>query len=107
VAFYSARLKLEDAQKLLDDALTQLRLSTGTQNKHSRSAYQMLTTVEPQAKALVEALRKAVNGLSAASGQKPVEDGAQPQTPTPAPDVPAPPPSTPAPAGAPTPAAKP
>jgi hypothetical protein len=73
VAFYSARMKLEDAQKTIEEALVQLRMSTETNNRHSRSAYQMLTAVEPQAKTLVETLRKAVIGLSAPAGQVPIE----------------------------------
>jgi hypothetical protein len=98
VAFYSARMKLEDAQKQIEEALTQLKISTESNNRHSRSAYQMLTAVEPQSKVMVETLRKAVNGLSAPAGQTPLETGTPPPAPAPSP---APSGSAPAPAGAP------
>ncbi|MBK7863237.1 MAG: IF-2 protein [Archangiaceae bacterium] len=87
VAFYSARMKLEDAQKQIEEALGQLRISTESNNRHQRSAYQMLTAVEPQSKLLVETLRKAVNGLSAPAGQAPLENNGvapPPAQPTPA-----------------------
>jgi hypothetical protein len=96
VAFYSARMKLEDAQRQIEEALVQLRFSTESNNRHARSAYQMLTAVEPQAKTLVETLRKAVNALSAPAGQTPLEGA--PPSPQPAPGGTAP---APAPAPAP------
>lgn len=102
VAFYSARMKLEDAQRQIEEALTQLKISTESNNRHARSAYQMLSAVEPQSKVMVETLRKAVNGLSAPAGQIPLEGS--PKAPDGAPHAPAP---TPAPApgpGAPAPA---
>lgn len=98
VAFYSARMKFEEAQKLIEEALMQLKLSTESNNKHSRSAYQMLTSVEPQSKVLVETLRKAVIGLSAPSGQTPLETN-KPAPPPEQPPVPGA--QAPAPAGTP------
>lgn len=106
VAFYSARMKLEDAQKQIEEALVQLKLSTEGNNKHSRSAYQMLSAVEPQAKILVETLRKAVNALSAPAGQVPLENGGAAPKPGEPVQPPAPPPGgdqAPAPAPAATP----
>ena len=94
VAFYSARMKLEDAQRQIEEALTQLKISTESNNRHARSAYQMLSTVEPQSKVMVDTLRKAVNALSAPAGQAPLEgssgtpkapEGGTPPAPTPAP----------------------
>jgi hypothetical protein len=64
-AFYSARGKLEDAQRLIEEAVAQLKIATDTPNRHSRSANQMLLVVEPTSKVMVESLRKAVNALSA------------------------------------------
>jgi len=64
VAFYQARQKLEDARKLVADALTQLRLAGESKGRHARSANQMLSEVEPSAKGLEESLRKAVHSLS-------------------------------------------
>jgi hypothetical protein len=65
VAFYTARARLEDAQRQTEEALVQLKLAAQAQNRHAREANQMLTAVEPEAKALSEALRKAVHTLSA------------------------------------------
>ena len=79
VAFYSARMKLEDAQRQIEEALQQLKFATESNNRHSKSAFNMLTTIEPQSKVMVETLRKAVNGLSAPANPPPAP------TPTPAP----------------------
>jgi hypothetical protein len=65
VAFYTARKKLEDGQRQVEEALAQLKLASTADSKHSREANQMITTVEPPARALTEALRRAVNMLSA------------------------------------------
>lgn len=89
VAFYQARTKLEDAQRLVSEGLSQLRHAAESKNRHARSANQMLTAVEPQAKALEEALRAAVHSLSAPA--------AQPEPPAGAPGGSAPPPGTPPP----------
>jgi hypothetical protein len=79
VAFYQARSKLEDAQRLVVEGLTQLRLAAQSKNRHERSANQMLANVEEPAKALEEALRKAVHVLSA-----PPEEPAAPAAAAPA-----------------------
>ncbi len=65
VAFYTARKRLEDGQRQIEEALAQLKLASGVESRHSRAANQMISAVEPEAKALAEALRKAVNTLSA------------------------------------------
>ena len=65
VAFYTARQKLEEGQKQIEEALAQLKLAAGVESRHNRAANQMISAVEPEAKALAEALRKAVNTLSA------------------------------------------
>jgi hypothetical protein len=84
VAYYTARRKLEDGQRQVEEALAQLKIAADTDNKHARSANQMIVAVEPQARALAEALRTAVNSLSAPA---PV---AAPPAPVPAPVAAAP-----------------
>lgn len=83
VAFYSARVKLEDAQRQIEEALQQLKFATESNNRHSKSAYNMLTAVEPQSKVMVETLRQAVHGLSAPA--QPPEGATPPAQPPPAP----------------------
>lgn len=105
VAFYSARMKLEDAQRQIEEAVAQLKIATETPNRHSRSANQMLLVVEPTSKVMIESLRKAVNALSAPAAEPnaPVAPqlGAPPAPPpaaAPAPEAPkaeAPKPATP------------
>lgn len=65
VAFYMARSKLEDAQRQIEEALVQLRLAAENRTRHSRAANQMITAIEPETKAMTEALRKALHTLSA------------------------------------------
>jgi hypothetical protein len=65
VAYYQARLKMEDARKLIAEAMAQLRLASESENRHARTANQMLTVVEPATTALEQALRTAVHTLSA------------------------------------------
>ncbi|MHB8879682.1 MAG: IF-2 protein, partial [Myxococcaceae bacterium] len=65
VAYYQARSKLEDAQRLIGESLTQLKLAAAAQNRNAHSASKMILAVEPPAKALETALRTAVHGLSA------------------------------------------
>jgi hypothetical protein len=84
VAYYQARQKMDDARRLITEALAQLRLASESDNRHARTAHQMLTLVEPATTTLEEALRKAVHTLSA-----PPSRDAQP----PAPATPGPQPS--------------
>lgn len=86
VAYYQARQKLEDARKLVSDALTQLKLAAESQSRHARSANQMLSVVTPPARELEEALRRAVHTLSgpqAAPEQPLPETPVSPPAPTP------------------------
>lgn len=85
VAYYQARQKLDDARKLISEAMTQLQLASDSDNRHARNANQMLTEVKPATAALEEALRKAVHNLSA----PPSQDQAEQPT-TPAPQTPSP-----------------
>jgi hypothetical protein len=101
VAYYQARQKLEDARRLVSDALTQLKLAAESDSRHARSANQMLSTVSPAARDLEEALRRAVHTLSgpleapgptpAAQVPPPEPTGGTPEgaaPPRPAPDAP-------------------
>jgi hypothetical protein len=65
VAFYLARAKLDDARRSIAEAMAQLKIAAGAQNRHARSANQMMSEVQPKANALEEALRRAVHTLSA------------------------------------------
>jgi hypothetical protein len=86
VAYYQARQKLDDARKLITEALAQLRLAAESDNRHARNANQMLTKVEPSATALEEALRVAVHSLSGPASKEEAPSNPVPadkSTPTP------------------------
>lgn len=90
VAYYQARQKMDDARKLIAEALGQLRLASESDNRHARSAHQMLTVVEPATLQLEDALRKAVHSLSVPpSREAPPPTPAAPDTP-PSPQGPGP-----------------
>ncbi|MFL5350309.1 MAG: IF-2 protein [Hyalangium sp.] len=93
VAYYQARQKLEDARKLITDAMAQLRMAAEGDNRHSRSANQMLSKVEPAATKLEQDLLDAVHTLSG-----PASQDEQPPAPA-APAAPAAAPGTPGPTG--------
>jgi hypothetical protein len=80
VAYYQARQKLDEARRLIAEALAQLKLASESDNRHSRNATQMLSKVTPSTTALEQALREAVHTLSE---PRPKE------TPEPAPTTPA------------------
>ncbi len=86
VAYYQARQKLDDARKLMSEAMAQLRLAAESDNRHSRSAHQMLTRVEPPIAALEQSLREAVHTLSAPPSRAPPPPspapGSEPQAPS-------------------------
>lgn len=85
VAYYQARQKMDDARKLITEAMAQLRLASESDNRHARTAHQMLTVVEPASSALEQALRNAVHTLGAPRPQ-------EPSAPAPAAPSPQPPP---------------
>lgn len=91
VAFYQARNKFEDARKLVAEALVQLKLAADAENRHSRSAHQMISEIEPISNTLSEALRKAVHTQSAPPSETPPEEPATEPAPQPE-TAPAPPP---------------
>jgi len=64
VAYYLARSKLDEARRQIREALSQLKIAAAAKNRHTRSANQMISEVEPAASALEEALRRAVHTLS-------------------------------------------
>lgn len=88
LSYYLARSKLDDARRQLAEAMAQLQLAADSDNRHARSAHQMLLEVREPAKALEESLRKAVHSLSA-----PAEEPAQEPALAPAPSAPAPAPA--------------
>ncbi len=86
VAYYVARNKLDDARRTVAEALTQLKIAAGVQNRHARSATEMISEVEPAATALEEALRRAVHVLS--SPHEPASPPPEPsRSPAQAPDA--------------------
>jgi hypothetical protein len=86
VAYYLARNKLDEARRTVAEALSQLKIAAGVQNRHARSATQMISEVEPAAAALEEALRRAIHVLG--SPPEPASSAPQPpRNPGPAPDA--------------------
>jgi len=85
VAYYLARAKLDDARRQIAEGLTQLKIAAGVQNRHTRSANQMISEVEPAASALEEALRRAVHTLS--SPPEPEASPPPPQSKSSSPDA--------------------
>lgn len=85
VAYYQARQKLDDARKLLAEALGQLKLASESENRHARAASQMLNALSPSTTALEAALREAVHTLSAP--RKAEEPAPPPAPPGPAPEA--------------------
>jgi hypothetical protein len=74
--------------------MAQLQIAADSNDRHARSAHQMLLEINEPTKALEEALRKAVHSLSAPA----VEPGKPPDQPrAPAPAAPAPAPAAPTP----------
>jgi hypothetical protein len=63
-AFYQARYRLDEARRLTAEAMVQLRLAAESSTQNARAANQMLAEVSPAARALEEALRRAVHVLS-------------------------------------------
>ena len=105
-AFYQARYRLDEARRLTAEAMVQLRLAAESSTQNARAANQMLAEVSPAARALEEALRRAVHVLSgpARAAEKDTEEappangGSEPngqgsETPEAAPAPPAPKPS--------------
>lgn len=64
IGYYQARLKLEDARRMVAEAMAQLKVAGETPNRHARSANQMISAIEGPAKELENALRSAVHSLS-------------------------------------------
>jgi hypothetical protein len=64
VSYYLARTRLDDARRLVEEALTQLKVAAESRSRHARTANQMISRVEPAAKELEQVLRDAVHTLS-------------------------------------------
>ena len=91
LSYYLARTKLDDARKMLAEAMTQLQIAADSNDRHARSAHQMLLEVNEPSKALEEALRRAVHQLSepAENPEKPAgKPPDKPAAPAPAPATP-------------------
>jgi hypothetical protein len=87
VAYYLARSKLDRARSEVAEAIAQLKLAATSANRHAHSANQMILEVEPAAKALEDALRRAAHGLSApADSDAPRPEPKNPPAPS-SPDV--------------------
>jgi hypothetical protein len=80
VAYYQARQKLDEARRLISEAQAQLKLASESDNRHSRTAAQMLGKVAEPSARLEEALRDAVRVLSAPR-QPPKPEPATPDSP--------------------------
>ncbi|MCA2977580.1 MAG: IF-2 protein [Myxococcaceae bacterium] len=63
VAYAVARHQLDTSRKQLDEAVLQLKLAADTGSRHQKAATQLLLSVEPQVRALSDALRAAVHNL--------------------------------------------
>lgn len=57
LAFYLARVRLDDARRQLEEALSQLKLAAESDSRHKDEANLMLMAVEPQVKLLAGTLR--------------------------------------------------
>lgn len=57
LAFYLARIRLDDARRQLEEALSQLKLAAESDSRHKDEANLMLMAVEPQVKLLAGTLR--------------------------------------------------
>jgi ABC-type uncharacterized transport system permease subunit len=100
LAFYLARIRLDDARRQLEEALAQLKLAAESDSRHKDDAALMLMAVEPQVRLLsgtlrattqtdIKTLQKAVEptlqSLFDALKQKPPQVEPPPAAPTPTP----------------------
>lgn len=82
VSYFQARLKLDEARRNIGEAMALLKIAAGSQNNHARSASAMMTAIEPQTKALEDALRTAVHNLAKSAAETVAEEKkAQPPPP--------------------------
>lgn len=83
VSYFQARLKLDEARRMVAEAVSLLRVAAGSQNAHARSASAMIAVIEPQTKSLDDAIRTAVHQLAKSAAEtvaetqaaQPVEEG--------------------------------
>ncbi len=99
VAFYQARSKLEQARRMVADAVTQLELAAEAQGPNAERARQMAASIVGPARALERSLRDASRGAPVQPGQEQLpahESGTPPDAGTnPSPDEMPVPPGTP------------
>lgn len=68
VAYFLARVRLDDARRQLEEALAQLKLAAESESKNRQQAALMLLAVEPQVKLLSTTLRATTMTNDAAGG---------------------------------------
>ncbi|MFT3708267.1 MAG: biopolymer transporter ExbD [Archangium sp.] len=68
VAYFLARVRLDDARRQLEEALVQLKLAAESESKNRQQASLMLLAVEPQVKLLSTTLRATTMTNDAAGG---------------------------------------
>jgi hypothetical protein len=61
VAFDQARMKLDDARRLIASAVEQLKLAADSRTRHAEAAHEMVSEVEPAANQFEQVLRRAVH----------------------------------------------
>jgi hypothetical protein len=71
VAFGLAMVRLDEARRLLDEGIAQLKLASDTDTRHAKAATEVLLKVEPQLKSMSDDLRAATHGLLSTGGPLP------------------------------------
>lgn len=74
VSYFQARLKLDEARRIIGEAVGLLRVAAGSQNTHARSASAMIAAIEPQTKSLEDAIRVAVHQLARSAAETVAEE---------------------------------
>lgn len=69
VSYFQARLKLDEARRIVGEAVGLLKVAAGSQNMHARSASAMIASIEPQTKSLEDAIRVAVHELAKSAAE--------------------------------------
>ena len=69
VSYFQARLKLDEARRMIGEAMALLKITAASQNNHARSASAMMATIEPHTRALEDSLRTAVHHLGKSAAE--------------------------------------
>lgn len=86
-AFFQGKVKLDDARRLIAEAMTQLRLAADSENKHTRSANRILAEVGAATRRLEEALRVSVYATGDEESLPPQAEPSESATPSAPPEV--------------------